>query len=119
MAAFIVRKPNATVTENEVQVFVRELISHYKVPKLVTFFDALPKAGLERFRKSCFARSTGRESTVGLVAPELDHSFGAPKGGHYFYMVGVREEIEHFDVGRRIARVDQQSRITCRSDCVA
>jgi len=51
VAAFIVRKPNATVTENEVQVFVRELISHYKVPKFVTFVDALPKAPTGKIQK--------------------------------------------------------------------
>ena len=51
VAAFIVRKPDATITENDVQIFVRELISHYKVPKIVNFIDALPKAPTGKIQK--------------------------------------------------------------------
>lgn len=51
VAAFIVRKPDATITENDVQIFVRELISHYKVPKIVNFVDALPKAPTGKIQK--------------------------------------------------------------------
>jgi acyl-CoA synthetase (AMP-forming)/AMP-acid ligase II len=51
VSAFIVRKPDATVTEEGVKDFVRELISHYKVPKNVMFVDALPKAPTGKIQK--------------------------------------------------------------------
>jgi acyl-CoA synthetase (AMP-forming)/AMP-acid ligase II len=51
VAAFVVRKPGATVTENELQVFVRQLISHYKVPKSVSFVESLPKAPTGKIQK--------------------------------------------------------------------
>jgi acyl-CoA synthetase (AMP-forming)/AMP-acid ligase II len=51
VSAFIVRKPDATVTEEGVKDFVRELISHYKVPKNVMFIDALPKAPTGKIQK--------------------------------------------------------------------
>ena len=51
VSAFIVRKPDATVTEDGVKDFVRELISHYKVPKNVMFVDALPKAPTGKIQK--------------------------------------------------------------------
>ncbi len=42
VAAVVVRRPGATLTEGEVTAWARERLSAYKIPRLVTFADALP-----------------------------------------------------------------------------
>ena len=46
--AFVVRKPNAELTEADVIQFVRERIAHYKAPRSVEFLDALPRTGVQK-----------------------------------------------------------------------
>ncbi len=41
---FVVKAPNATLTETEVIAFCRKQLTGYKVPKVVKFVDALPKS---------------------------------------------------------------------------
>ena len=41
--AFIVPKPNAQVTEQEILIFCKEKMAAYKAPKVVEFIDELPK----------------------------------------------------------------------------
>jgi long-chain acyl-CoA synthetase len=41
--AMVVRKPGATVTADELIVFARERIAHYKAPRSIDFVDALPR----------------------------------------------------------------------------
>jgi len=46
--AFVVRKPGATVTAEELQAFVRERIAHFKAPRSVEFRDSLPRTGVQK-----------------------------------------------------------------------
>jgi long-chain acyl-CoA synthetase len=46
--AFVVRKPGASVTADELIAFVRERIAHYKAPRTVEFRDALPRSGVQK-----------------------------------------------------------------------
>jgi long-chain acyl-CoA synthetase len=46
--AFVVRKPGATVTVDELIAFVRERIAHYKAPRSVEFRDSLPRSGVQK-----------------------------------------------------------------------
>jgi long-chain acyl-CoA synthetase len=43
LVAAVQPSPRATLTEQEVQAFLRERIAHYKVPRLVTFHEELPR----------------------------------------------------------------------------
>ncbi len=46
--AFVVRKPGATVTAEELIAFVRDRIAHYKAPRSVEFREALPRSGVQK-----------------------------------------------------------------------
>ncbi|MGA9840239.1 MAG: long-chain fatty acid--CoA ligase [Thermoplasmata archaeon] len=46
--AFVVRKPGATLTADELIAFVRDRIAHYKAPRTVEFRDALPRGGTQK-----------------------------------------------------------------------
>lgn len=48
LRAYVVRKPGATVTAEELIAFVRERIAHYKAPRTVEFRDALPRSGVQK-----------------------------------------------------------------------
>jgi 2-aminobenzoate-CoA ligase len=41
--AFVVRRPESTTTEADLQEHCRTLIAHYKAPRLISFVDALPR----------------------------------------------------------------------------
>jgi long-chain acyl-CoA synthetase len=41
---FVVKAPNASLSEAELMAFCREALTGYKVPKFINFIDALPKS---------------------------------------------------------------------------
>ncbi len=49
--ALVVLKPGARATEEELIRFCRDRLAHFKVPKSVEFFDALPKGGTGKILK--------------------------------------------------------------------
>jgi fatty-acyl-CoA synthase len=49
--AFVVLKPGATLTEDEVRTFARERLAGFKVPKGVTFVVELPKTATGKIQK--------------------------------------------------------------------
>jgi fatty-acyl-CoA synthase len=50
--ALVVLKPGAQATEAELIAYCRERLAHFKVPKSVEFFEALPKGGTGKILKS-------------------------------------------------------------------
>lgn len=46
--AFVVRKPGASVTGDDLIAFVRERIAHFKAPRSVEFRDALPRSAVQK-----------------------------------------------------------------------
>jgi long-chain acyl-CoA synthetase len=48
VVAFVVKKPNVTVTADELIAFVRARIAHYKAPHRVEFRDELPRTGVQK-----------------------------------------------------------------------
>ncbi len=46
--AYVVLKPGASATAEELIAFVRERIAHYKAPRSIEFRDALPKSGVQK-----------------------------------------------------------------------
>jgi long-chain acyl-CoA synthetase len=46
--AFVVRRPGAAVTGEELIGFVRERLAHYKAPRTVEFRSALPRSGVQK-----------------------------------------------------------------------
>jgi long-chain acyl-CoA synthetase len=46
--AYVVKKPGATVTAEELIAFVRERVAHYKAPRVVEFRTALPRSGVQK-----------------------------------------------------------------------
>jgi fatty-acyl-CoA synthase len=49
--AFVVPRPGATATEEELIGFVRERLAHFKAPRGVTFVDELPKTATGKIQK--------------------------------------------------------------------
>jgi len=50
--ALVVLKPQATATGDELIQHCRERLAHFKVPKSIEFFDALPKGGTGKILKA-------------------------------------------------------------------
>ena len=48
VAAVVVRRPQATVTAEELIEHVRGRIAHYKAPRRVEFREALPRTGVQK-----------------------------------------------------------------------
>jgi len=46
--AFVVKKPGATVTADDLIAFVRERLAHYKAPRSVEFRETLPRSGVQK-----------------------------------------------------------------------
>ena len=46
--AFVVRKPGAPVTAEELIAFVRENLAHFKAPRTIEFRDQLPRSGVQK-----------------------------------------------------------------------
>ena len=49
--ACVVLRPGADITEEELLAYLRENLAGYKVPKSVTFMDALPLSGMSKILK--------------------------------------------------------------------
>ena len=49
--AFVVLKPGASLTEEELRAFAREHLAHFKTPKGVTFLAELPKTSTGKIQK--------------------------------------------------------------------
>jgi fatty-acyl-CoA synthase len=49
--AFVVLRPGATASEDDLRAFLRDRIAHFKVPRGVTFVDALPKTATGKIQK--------------------------------------------------------------------
>lgn len=47
--AFVVRRPGASASADEIMAFCRERLAAYKVPRLVEFRDTLPKSGVGKY----------------------------------------------------------------------
>ena len=65
--AFVVRKPGAAVTADELIAFVRERIAHYKAPRTIEFRDALPKSGVQKVLRRVLRE--GDTAPAGPTAP--------------------------------------------------
>lgn len=65
--AVVVLMPGHTATEAELRDFCRDLIAGYKVPKSISFLDALPKSGAGKILKRELRKEywTGSERQVG------------------------------------------------------
>ncbi|MEQ8799498.1 MAG: long-chain-fatty-acid--CoA ligase [Salinisphaeraceae bacterium] len=49
--AFIIRQPDAEVTEDELRQFVRDNLAHFKTPQWFSFVDELPKTATGKIQK--------------------------------------------------------------------
>jgi fatty-acyl-CoA synthase len=49
--AFVVLKPDATVTAEELRTFVRDRLAHFKAPRSITFIPELPKTATGKIQK--------------------------------------------------------------------
>ena len=63
--AFVVKKPGATVTADELVQFVRERLAHYKAPRAIEFRTALPRSGVQKVLR----RELRAQAVVGPAAP--------------------------------------------------
>ena len=49
--AFVVLKPGASATDNEIREFARGRMAHFKAPQWVTFVEELPKTATGKIQK--------------------------------------------------------------------
>jgi len=49
--AFVILKPGATATEDELRQFTRDRLAHFKAPHTITFVDELPKTATGKIQK--------------------------------------------------------------------
>ena len=61
--AFVVLKPDTTVTGDELRSFTRERLAHFKTPKTVTFLAELPKTATGKIQKFVLR---GSKPAIGL-----------------------------------------------------
>src|SRR5438445_9567611 len=54
--AFVVLKPGASVTDNEIREFARGRMAHFKAPQWVTFVEELPKTATGKIQKFVLRR---------------------------------------------------------------
>jgi acyl-CoA synthetase (AMP-forming)/AMP-acid ligase II len=64
IAAFVVRKPGATVAGHELKEFCASHLADYKRPRHVTFVDALPRNATGKVMKHLLVEGTGRETAA-------------------------------------------------------
>jgi len=64
VVAFVVRKPGANVSAEELIAFVRDRIAHFKAPRRVEFRDQLPRTGVQKV-----LRRVLREEAAALGPP--------------------------------------------------
>jgi long-chain acyl-CoA synthetase len=74
--AFVVKKPGATVTAEELIQFVRERIAHYKAPRVIEFRTALPRSGVQKvlrreLRAEALAESAGSSTGSPATSPPV------------------------------------------------
>jgi fatty-acyl-CoA synthase len=55
--AFVVRKPDATVTEEELDVFLEERVAKWWLPDTILFIDEIPKTGTGKFDKKAVRKA--------------------------------------------------------------
>jgi long-chain acyl-CoA synthetase len=67
--AFVVKKPGATVTAEELIAFVRERISHFKAPRSIEFRDALPRSGVQKVLKRVLRGDAGPAAAPAPAGP--------------------------------------------------
>jgi fatty-acyl-CoA synthase len=61
--AFVVLRPGASVSEEEIRLFARDQLAHYKAPKSVTFVTELPKTATGKIQKYILR---GKRAAIGL-----------------------------------------------------
>ncbi len=59
--AFVVLRPDATATEDELRAFTRDRLAHFKTPHTVTFVSELPKTATGKIQKFVLR---GRRSAI-------------------------------------------------------
>ena len=74
VAAAIVLKPNAIVSENEILEFVRERLADFKTPKQLLFVDEIPKGPTGKLQRIGLA-----DKLADQLASKLDAHYVAPK----------------------------------------
>jgi long-chain acyl-CoA synthetase len=62
--AFVVRQPDAALTEAEVAAFCREHLAAYKVPRSVAFVEALPKSATGKILKRVLREQATRQEVA-------------------------------------------------------
>jgi long-chain acyl-CoA synthetase len=67
--AFVVRKPGAAPTADELIGFVRERIAHFKAPSLVEFRDKLPRSGVQKVLRRELRAASGAPPAEAATGP--------------------------------------------------
>ena len=64
LAAFAVLKPGASVTEEELQTYVRERLARYKAPREIAFVERLPRTSTGKIQRRKLAALYESETGV-------------------------------------------------------
>jgi long-chain acyl-CoA synthetase len=69
VAAFVVRRPGAELTAEELVAFVKARIAHYKAPRRVVFRDSLPRSAIQKVLRRVLREELEHGGAAGGSAP--------------------------------------------------
>lgn len=78
VAAAVVRRSGAKVSEEEIRLFVSQKLAYFKVPRLVVFLDEIPKGPTGKVQRMGLAKTLGLESKRKQTA-EVSSTGGKPR----------------------------------------
>jgi long-chain acyl-CoA synthetase len=67
--AYVVKKPGASLTADELIEFVRGQIAHYKAPRTVEFRDSLPRSGVQKVLRRVLREEAMRAASAASPPP--------------------------------------------------
>jgi long-chain acyl-CoA synthetase len=70
--AFVVKRANSTLTEEELVSYCKENLAVYKVPKVVEFRDELPKSGVGKLLKRVLVEEERKRASVASGGEEAE-----------------------------------------------
>ncbi|MCG0238938.1 MAG: long-chain fatty acid--CoA ligase [Firmicutes bacterium] len=79
--AFVVLKPGATLTQEELEAYCRQHLAPYKVPRLVEFRESLPKSLVGKVLRRVLREEEGERQAREVVAASRMAAEGGALGG--------------------------------------
>ncbi len=115
LAAFVVLKPGASATEEELQAYVRERLARYKIPREIAFVEQLPGRRPASFSAASSRSCTNRKRRrIDVEPPDLAGIEGRRRAGRASLLAHV--PLAAAGRGSRAPRDADHGRVRIRRD---